>query len=140
MVVSPCGPRNRPGFNLRGRFIRAPSASAWEFTRLSSIRVNPQALALRAPLKRLDKPVDTEVRIRRRQQRETELTLYPLILFAGAAISAFLVLHQLAVIKEDGDQLLSAYRNLLATARRRQHPPRDSHAGEAANATTRPGT
>lgn len=49
------------------------------------------------------------------------MTLYPLILFGGVAISAFLVVHQLAVIKEDGDSLLDAYRSMLAATRKRPH-------------------
>lgn len=51
------------------------------------------------------------------------MSLYALMLVGGSLISGFLVLHHLAAIKQDGDDLLSAYRRTLAAARARLAPP-----------------
>jgi hypothetical protein len=59
------------------------------------------------------------------------MSLYVVILVSGSLISAFLVLHHLARIKEDGDAMLSAYRGLLAKARRRRPVPQEVTLGES---------
>ena len=51
------------------------------------------------------------------------MSLFAVMLLAGSLVSAFLVLHHLAAIKQNGDDLLSAYRRTLAAARARLDPP-----------------
>lgn len=48
------------------------------------------------------------------------MSIFPLILVGGACVAAFLVLHNIAGSKQEGDRMLSTYRDLLASARKRK--------------------
>jgi hypothetical protein len=52
-----------------------------------------------------------------------KVSLYVIMLVGGSLVSAFLVLHHLAAIKQNGDELLAAYRRLLTAARTRVATP-----------------